>query len=191
MVMLLGFQRILCVRHESRVVRSDISRAGFAGGATRTAFAAAICELSTSRTRARFILLCLLIRWKRAVSPHILDICVLQSSLIREPFSRRSGGWVLPSKKEKVVTAQGAPVRQKYPVDGSLHEIPDTHSSEIDRAAMRTARGEHSLRASMGESEIVAHDSGRRALNDRLESEGRVTSGFDRAGRRPSSDGPR
>ena len=81
-----------------------------------------------------------------------------------------------PSKQEEVVAAQRAPVGQKQPVDASLQEIPDAHLSEIDRAAMRTPRGQHDLRASKVESGSLKR---------------RVTSGFDSAGRCCSSDGLR
>jgi len=77
----------------------------------------------------------------------------------------------LPSKQEKVAAAQGAPVRQKKPVDGLLDGVPDAYSSKLDRSAMRTFCREHTnpisstsilLRAAPGSPRILDNRPARR-----------------------------
>jgi hypothetical protein len=48
-----------------------------------------------------------------------------------------------PAKQEKVAATKSATVRQKNPMDCLFKGIPHTDASQIDRSAMRAARGEH------------------------------------------------
>jgi hypothetical protein len=44
-----------------------------------------------------------------------------------------------------VVPAQFAPVRQQDPVDGALDGVAHSNASKLDRSAMRTVGGVHTL----------------------------------------------
>jgi hypothetical protein len=48
-----------------------------------------------------------------------------------------------PTKHEEVAATQGAPVRQKNPVESPLDQVPYSHDPEIHGSAMRTAGEEH------------------------------------------------
>ena len=53
--------------------------------------------------------------------------------------------WSQPPKQEKVAAAKTAAIGQKDPVKSFLDGVSNAYTSKIDRSAMRTARGEHSL----------------------------------------------
>src|ERR1700716_4288243 len=50
-----------------------------------------------------------------------------------------------PSKQEKMATTKSASIRPKNPVETSLDGVSHAYTSNLDRSAMWTARGEHSL----------------------------------------------
>ncbi len=53
--------------------------------------------------------------------------------------------WSLPAEQEKMAAAKRAAIGQQDPVEGLLHGISNADASKIDRPAIRTLRGEHSV----------------------------------------------
>jgi hypothetical protein len=77
-----------------------------------------------------------------------MNLCITKTSLVRchlmpahavGPRLRRLCNWNLPAEQKKVVTAKGAPVGLKKPVEGHLHGVSGVCPSKFDRSAMWAA----------------------------------------------------